>query len=100
MVNVGNAYENLANEYIGADQARYNYNVNAPWQYLQQYGQLVNGLPDFSGSTSTSTGVQSRNRAMGALGGAMGGAQLGGMFGPLGAGIGAIGGGLFGGLFG
>lgn len=96
LVNIGGAYEGLAGDYLADDQARYNYNVNAPWQYLQQYANIVNGLPDFSSQTSTQTGVQSRNRGMGALGGAMAGAQLGSMFGPLGTGLGAIGGGLFG----
>jgi hypothetical protein len=98
LVNVGNAYENLAGEYLAADQDRYNYEVNAPWQYLGQFSGMMSGLPDFSSTTSTQRGPGT-NRAMSGLGGAAAGAQLGSMFGPWGTGIGA-GVGALGGLFG
>lgn len=99
MLDIGGMYEGQAGQYLQADQDRYNYNANAPWQYLQQYAQLMSGLPDFSGSTQTTRGP-GPNRTMSGLGGAMAGFQLGnmifpGMGGLVGGGLGALGG-LFG----
>lgn len=99
MIGVGGAYENLNREYLDADMARYNYNQNADWDMLSRYAGLMNGLPDFSSQTQTTTGQQGGNRAMGALGGAASGASMGSMFGPWGTAIGAGVGGLMG-LFG
>lgn len=99
MVGVGGAYEALSREYLDADINRWNYDQNAEWDNLSRYASMMNGLPDFSSTTQTSTGGQGTNRAMGALGGAAAGAQLGSMLGPWGTGIGAIlggGAGLFG----
>lgn len=95
MVNVGGAYEGLAGEQMADQIARYDYQNNAPWAFLNNYSSVVNGLPNLS-STSTSTQAPGRSRSMGALGGAMSGASMGSSFGPWGAAIGAIGGGLFG----
>jgi hypothetical protein len=95
MVNVGGAYEGLNAEQIAADQAKYDYTQNAPWQYLNQFAGVVNGLPQFNTATSTGT-APGANRAMGALGGAASGASMGSSFGPWGTAIGAVGGGLFG----
>lgn len=97
MVGVGGAHEALAQQYLDADIARYNYGQNAQWDQLQRYANLMNGMPDFSAQTQSTTGGQGQNRAMGALGGAASGASIGSMFGPWGTGIGAVLG-AFGGL--
>lgn len=83
MLDVGGMYEGQAQNYLNADQARYNYNANAPWQMLQQYSQMMSGLPDFSGSTQTQTRTgPAPNRLMQGLGlaGAVGGLFSGGLF--------------------
>ena len=99
MLQVGAANEGLQGQYVSDAMTRYNYPYAAKQDALNQYAGIVNGLPDFSGSTSTSTGQPATNQGMSALGGAMAGAQAGSMFGPWGTGIGAVGGGLWG-LFG
>lgn len=88
MLDIGGMYEGQAGQYLQADQDRYNYNANAPWQMLQQYAGMMSGLPDFSGSTQTST-QPGPNRLMQGLGAA---ATVGGLFSG-----GLFGGGLFGG---
>ena len=67
MMDIGGIYEDQAGRYVEDDIARYNYQANAPWDYLQRYASIVNGLPDFSGSTQTSTGARP-NRLMQGLG--------------------------------
>lgn len=69
MLDIGGMYEGQAGQYLQADQDRYNYNANAQWQHLQQYAGMMNGLPDFSGSTQTST-QPGPNRLMQGLGAA------------------------------
>lgn len=88
MLGVGAAYENLGTEYNQADQARYNYNANAPWNFLGQYANMVNGLPVSQSSTQTQQGAAT-NRGMAALGGAATGF---GAAGPWGALLGGLGG--------
>lgn len=90
MLDIGGMYEGQAGQYLSADQDRYNYNANAPWQYLTQYANMMNGMPDFSGSTQSSTGQQGTNRLMQGLGAASAGL---GIWQALG-GLGAAGGGL------
>lgn len=100
MLDVGGMYEGQAQNYLNADQARYNYTANAPWQYLQQYAGLMNGLPDFSSQTTNTQGPGT-NRVMSGLGGGiagLGAASALGLTGPVGWGLGAIG--ALGGLFG
>lgn len=82
MLDIGGMYEGQAGQYLQADQDRYNYNANAPWQYLSQYAQMMNGLPDFSSSTQTST-QPGPNRLMQGLGAAatIGSLFSGGLFG-------------------
>lgn len=75
---------------------RFNYNTNQPYDQLNWYSQLINGMAG-QGGTATQTGGGG-SRAAGALGGALGGAQLGGSFGPWGTLLGGIGGGLLGGF--
>lgn len=75
MLDVGGIYENQAQNYINDDRARYDYQANAPWQYLQQYAGMMSGLPDFSSSTQTST-QPGPNRLMQGLGAASTAASL------------------------
>jgi hypothetical protein len=79
MLDVGSMYEQQAGNYLQADQDRYNYNANAPWDYLQRYAGMMSGLPDFSGSTQTST-QPGPNRLMQGLGAASTVASLFSMF--------------------
>lgn len=99
LLQVGAANEGLQGQYIDDAMARYNYPYTSQVGALNNYASIVNGLPDFSGSTSTSTQRAATNKSMSGLGGAMAGAQAGSMFGPWGAGIGGALGGLWG-LFG
>jgi hypothetical protein len=69
MLDVGGIYEGQAQNYINDDRARYDYQANAPWQYLQQYAGMMSGLPDFSSSTQTQT-QPGPNRLMQGLGAA------------------------------
>ncbi len=88
---------------VGADQQamnqaqltdevnRWNFEQNAPWNELAQYGQLITG--GFGGTSTTSAPSPERNTLMGAAGGALSGAALAQMVGgPVGwgAGIGAL----------
>lgn len=69
MLDIGGMYESQAQRYLDADRGRYEYTANAPWNNLQRYAQLMSGMPDFSGSTQTST-QPGPNRMMSGLGGA------------------------------
>ena len=69
MLDIGGIYEGQAQNYINDDRARYDYQANAPWQYLQQYAGMMSGLPDFSSSTQTSS-QPGPNRLMQGLGAA------------------------------
>jgi hypothetical protein len=85
----------LREDALGADQERFNYMRDQPYNNLGWYSGLINGTASPYGSAST-TGPQG-SRAAGALGGAMAGGQLGGsMFNnnPWAMGIGALLGGL------
>jgi hypothetical protein len=77
----------------GNQQALQQQQINAPWQLLNNYSNLIQG--QYGGNTST-TQPYYQNQAAGALGGALGGASLGSSFGPWGSAIGGIGGGLLG----
>jgi len=89
---VNGAVSNLYN--MGGNQQALNQQqINAPWQLLNNFSNLVQGQ---YGGTMTSTQPYYQNRMAGGMGGAMGGAMLGSAFGPVGMGIGALGGGLMG----
>jgi hypothetical protein len=80
---------------LGADQERFNYMRDQPYNNMGWYSGLINGTASPYGVAST-TGPQG-SRAAGALGGVMAGGQMGSqMFGgnPYATGIGAILGGL------
>lgn len=52
---VGSIYDQQNQELTDADVNRYNYTQNAPWQYLQQFADMMNGLPTFGTQSSTGT---------------------------------------------
>jgi hypothetical protein len=92
---VNGAISNLYNM-GGNQQALQQSQINAPWQLLNNYSNLIQG--QYGGQASTSQPYYS-NQAMGALGGAMGGAALGSMMSSgssMGMGLGAAAGGLMG----
>lgn len=89
---VNSAISNLYNM-GGNQQALQQAQINAPWQQLGNYSNLVQGQ---YGGTSATTQPYYQNKMAGGMGGAMSGAMMGSMFGPVGMGIGAIGGGLLG----
>lgn len=91
---VGGAREQLSQEQLADQVARWNFNQNRDADALARYNALIQGN---YGGTSSTTSPYYQNRTGGILGGALGGAQIGGMIGgPFGAGVGAIGGGLLG----
>lgn len=98
MLGVGGAYEQLQQQQIDADRERFDFGQNAQWNNLSRFAAMMNGLPDFSSQTQTTSGP-GRSRGMGLLGGAASGASMGSAFGPWGTAIGGGIGGLMG-LFG
>jgi hypothetical protein len=88
---INGTVSNLYN--MGGNQQAYNQSViNAPWQLLNNYSNLIQG--QYGGNTSTTTPYY-QNQMAGALGGALGGAALGGLSGSsygtgIGAGLGAL----------
>lgn len=92
---VNGAVSNLYN--MGGNQQALNQSqINAPWQLLNNYSNLIQG--QYGGNTSTSTPYYT-NQMAGAMGGAMGGAALGSMLSSgssYGSGLGAVAGGLMG----
>ncbi|WP_321951873.1 hypothetical protein [Paraburkholderia bannensis] len=92
MVNsINSAATNLYNM-GGNQQALQQSQINAPWQLLNNYSNLIQG--QYGGNTSTSTPYYTNNLA-GAMGGALGGAALAGSLGASPA-YGAAAGGLMG----
>lgn len=92
---VNGAISNLYNM-GGNQQALQQSQINAPWQLLNNYSNLIQG--QYGGNTSTSTPYYT-NQMAGAMGGAMGGAALGGMLSNgsnYGSGLGALAGGIAG----
>jgi hypothetical protein len=85
----------------GNQQALQQQQINAPWQLLNNYSNLIQG--QYGGNTSTTTPYY-QNQLAGGMGGALGGAATGAMLGSVVPGIGtaagAIGGGLLGGMSG
>jgi len=84
MMGVGGMVEDQSQRMMGANQDRWNFNQQAPWQNINNYANTVYGLPGGYGTqTSTQPGG---SRLQGAAGGAMSGAALG-PWGALGGGI-------------
>lgn len=61
MLDIGGMYEGQAQAMLDADQQRYNYTANAPWQYLSQYAGMMSGLPSSQSTTQTTTGPGNNN---------------------------------------
>lgn len=93
---VGQDTEQLAQDWLSEDVARYNYDQTRPQQNLANYVAALNNT--YPGQSMANTQPVYRNRAAGATGGALGGAQLGSQYGGgWGALFGALAGGLLGG---
>lgn len=93
---VGQDTEQLAQDWLSEDVARYNFYQNRPQQNLANYVAALNNT--YPGQSASQSAPVYRNRAAGATGGAIGGAQLGGQYGGgWGALFGALAGGLLGG---
>lgn len=82
VLSVGGALENQSQRMIDANMNQWNFNEQAPWMALGNYGNAIYGLPGAYGQTSTSGGPDPR------VAGALGGAAAGSSFGPYGAAIG------------
>jgi hypothetical protein len=82
MMRAGALQEDQGQRLIDAEMNKWNFNQQAPWQALGQYGGMINGMPTFNQSSTEGGG---NSRVQGAIGGGMAGSA----FGPWGAGIGA-----------
>ncbi len=89
LMNVGAMNEDQAQRYMGANQNRWNFAQQAPWQNLGQYSQAIYGMPGQYGTQTTSQPGGSRLGGM--IGGGLAGFAAGG---PWGAAAGALGGGM------
>ena len=85
MLGVGGMIEDQGRAILGDEIDRFNYNQNLPYMNLNQYANVIQGMPGGYGTTTTSA---PRGGALqGAMGGAMLGAGLPGMLGPAGLGM-------------
>lgn len=55
LLNVGNAYDQKANQYIQDALTRWNYGQEQPWNLLSRYAGNINGLGNYSTTTGTQT---------------------------------------------
>lgn len=83
MLRGGAMQEDQAQRMIDAEMNKWNFGQQAPWQALNQYGGVVQGMPSFQNQTTEGGGGNTRMQ------GALGGGMAGSTFGPWGAGIGA-----------
>jgi len=103
LAETGAAREDLSQQKINEDIARFNFGQQEPWQRLNAYANLVQG---HYGGTSQGTGTQTmppRSIGAGMLGGAAAGGGLGYLLGPslgLSSGMSGLGGAGLGGLMG
>lgn len=85
----GQGFDQYNQSLINADKDKWNFQQNAPWDNLNRYMNILNGVPGgYTQKTSSDA-----NPWTSGIGGAMMGAQMGSMFGPWGTGIGALAGG-------
>lgn len=75
MGTAGQARDNQAQALIDADVARYNYDQNAQWDYINRYMASLNG--GYPGGTSTSSGTSTQQRPTDTFGSIFGGAMSG-----------------------
>lgn len=76
VLNVGGTMEDQTQRLMDAEQRKFDFYQQAPWQTLGNYSSMVYGLPGGYGTTSTDVGEG--NRIAGGIGGAMAGAGLAG----------------------
>jgi hypothetical protein len=91
----GTEQRGWAQEPLNEAMSRYQQSLQAPWQAVTPYAQLLQGLPIGQAGTSAATGSPGQwytptNKAGGALAGAAGGAAMGSAFGPWGTAAGGI----------
>jgi hypothetical protein len=84
LMRVGGMTEDQAQRLIDADRQRFQFQQQAPYDALNQYSNIIYGLPAGLGTQSQTT--PGGSRLSGALGGAMAGSALG-PWGALGGGI-------------
>lgn len=93
LAETGAAREDIAQQQINEDIARYNYNQMEPWQRLGLYSNLVQGYYGGQNEGMTTQTLPPRSIGAGMLGGAALGGGLGYLLGPqlgLGAGYGGL----------
>ncbi len=76
LMKAGAITEDQAQRMIDAEKAKFDFYQQAPWQALQQYGGVVQGMPGGYGTT-TAPGQQQGSRLAGVAGGALAGASFG-----------------------
>jgi hypothetical protein len=75
LIGVGDRMQGQAQDIIGGNMQRWGFEQQAPWDSLNNYANIVQGLP---GGYGTQTSTQPKgSRLAGAAGGAMSGAALG-----------------------
>lgn len=75
LMGVGNQIQGQAQDIIGGNMARWGFEQQAPWDNLNNYASIIQGLP---GGYGTQTSTQPKGSKLGgAIGGAMAGAPLG-----------------------
>lgn len=95
MLQAGQITQGQAQQMINAEQDRWNFQQQAPWQALGQYSNVVHGMPGGYG-TQTQEGGGGGGGLLGALGGASTAAGLGQTLGAASLGPWAAGGALLG----
>jgi hypothetical protein len=75
LLGVGGMREDQTQRYMGANQDRWNFGQAAPWQNLNNYANVIYGLPGGYGTQSMTQ--PGGSRASGAMGGAMAGSSMG-----------------------
>jgi len=98
LMGAGNTIQGQAGNILQDAMNRYNFGQQAPQQALQNYAQLIYGLPGSYGVQNTQGGAGSPTSGAigGGLAGAAAGAYLGSVVPGIGTAIGALGGGLLG----
>jgi hypothetical protein len=80
----------LQEDQLAAEQDKFNYLRDQPYDNLSWYGSLLNGIGGLGGTQTTQANRSGSSRTAGALGGALSGAATGSSFGPWGTAIGGL----------
>jgi len=97
MTDVGQFYQQRAQQQLQDQINIYNAQQAWPWQQLERYNAILAGAGQLGGQ-QVSTSTQQVPFGQRLLGGGLAGAGLGSAFGPIGAGVGGLGGALLGGF--